>query len=179
MRRDELMDRLLDEALSSYASQAPRPGLEQRVLDRVHRAGRARRLAFPRFPRWAMAVGIAFGLLLAGIFLRPRRAKPDGFRATRSMARIPAAAAARGQADARPLAARASKKKRRRAPALPRLPEFPTPAAITDEERALLALVAGAPREARDVFGEMRRRSAEPIRIEAIKIQPLESDGWQ
>ena len=38
MRSDEgdERDRLLDEALSSYSAEEPRPGLEQRVLNRIH-----------------------------------------------------------------------------------------------------------------------------------------------
>jgi hypothetical protein len=39
--------------------------------------------------------------------------------------------------------------------------------------------VARAPDEARQAFMEMQQRSTESIRIEEIKIQPLQSDGLQ
>jgi hypothetical protein len=60
---DEL-DRLLDEALASYSSEEPRPGLERRVLKRV-RAERAPR----RFGwwRWAVAVPVLASLLALAV----------------------------------------------------------------------------------------------------------------
>jgi hypothetical protein len=57
---------------------------------------------------------------------------------------------------------------------LPRLPQFPAPAPVSDEERALLAFVTRAPKEAQEALIDAQQHSAEPIRIEEIKIQPLQ-----
>ena len=57
---------------------------------------------------------------------------------------------------------------------LPRLPQFPAPAPMTNEERALLAFVARAPKQAQEALIDAQQQSVEPIRIEEIKIQPLE-----
>jgi hypothetical protein len=41
----------------------------------------------------------------------------------------------------------------------------------------LLAFVARAPKEAQEALIDTPQPSVEPIRIEEIKIQPLQSDG--
>jgi hypothetical protein len=58
--------------------------------------------------------------------------------------------------------------------ALPRLPQFPAPAPVTNEERALLAFVTRAPKEAQAALIDWQQQSLEPIQIEEIKIQPLQ-----
>jgi hypothetical protein len=58
--------------------------------------------------------------------------------------------------------------------ALPRLPQFPAPAPVTNEERALLAFVTRAPKEAQEALIDAPQLDVEPIRIEEIKIQPLQ-----
>lgn len=78
--------------------------------------------------------------------------------------------------------------------ALPKLECFPAPQPMTQEERALVAWVARAPAEARDVFADLRKRieepvtfqpvevrklTEEPVTIQPIQIQPLQSDGNQ
>jgi hypothetical protein len=178
MRSDEpeTIDRLMEDALSTYSSQEPRPGLEQRVLSRVHSAGAARRFAFPL---WAFAVPVAACLLLTAIFWIHRGSQPQHSTVARTTAGLPAPVALRGRAETPRIVVRPHKSKRTKASVLPRLPEFPTPVRITREERTLLALVARAPDEARQAFMEMQQRCTESIRIDEIKIQPLQSNGLQ
>jgi len=172
----EMIDRLLEDALSTYSSREPRPGLEQRVLSRVHSAGAARKFAFPV---WATAVPVAACLLLTAIFWIHGSAQPQRSTVARTTAGLPATAALRGQTEPPRIVVRPRMSKRTKAAGLPRLPEFPTPEPITAEERTLLTLVARAPGEARQAFMEMQQRSTESIRIDEIKIQPLQSDGLQ
>jgi hypothetical protein len=162
--RDKI-ESLLDDALASYSRQEPRPGLDRRVLDRIHSAGAPRLM----FPRWAWAVSAAACLLWAGIFWNRHAATPERVQVTQ----VSHVAAARETAPARPatprIAARLHKRK-----VLPRLPQFPAPAPVTDEERALLAFVARAPKEAQEALIDWQQLDVEPIRIEEIKIQPLQ-----
>jgi len=162
--RDQIESRL-DDALASYSRQEPRPGLERRVLDRIH-AGAAPR---PTFPRWAWAIPAAACLLWAGILWTRHIATPD-------RAPVTHVAAARAPAPPRAEASPAVNRPRKRK-ALPRLPQFPAAAPITNEERALLAFITRAPKEAQESLIDAEQHSAEPIRIEEIKIQPLQSDG--
>src|ERR1017187_9325760 len=50
------------------------------------------------------------------------------------------------------------------------------PVPLSSEERALLALVARAPDQAREALLDLQRRSTEPIQVEEIRIEPLRSD---
>jgi hypothetical protein len=177
MRSDEpeTINRLLEDALSTYSSQEPRPGLEQRVLYRVHSAGATRRFAFPV---WAFAVPVAACLLLTAIVWIHRGAQLQRSTIARTVG-FPTPGALRGRTETPRIMVRPHKSKRTKAPVLPRLPEFPTRVPITREERTLLTLVARAPDEARQAFMEMQQRSTESIRIDEIKIQPLQCDGLQ
>jgi len=163
--KEDKIESLLDDALASYASQEPRPGLERRVLDRIHTD------AIPRFtfPRWAWAIPVAACLLWAGIFWTPRAATPERVPVTHmASARAPAPPGA----GTPPIVHRPPKRN-----ALPRLPQFPAPAPVTTEERALLAFVTSAPKDAQEALTERPQQSIEPIQIEEIKILPLQSDG--
>src|SRR5579862_6989318 len=63
--REDQLSRLLDDALATYASQRPRPGLELRVLNRIRAED-----ALPRLPllRWAVPLA-TLACLLVGITL--------------------------------------------------------------------------------------------------------------
>jgi len=202
--RDEL-DKLIDGALSGYSSAEPMEGLEERVLQRVHAAGAARR--GPWLRRCGFAIPALAALFVAAIVLRTSwKPVPHTASTTRShpartiVALKPPSPAAR---ESPALVARVSRAKPRnrtrqehRLPsrALPKLQYFPTPEPMTKEERALVAWVARNPAEAREVFADLRRRveepvtiqpiavpklTEEPVTIEPIQIQPLQSDGNQ
>jgi hypothetical protein len=159
--RDNI-ESLLDDALASYARPGPRPGLERRILDRIH-ADTGPRWAFPR---WVWAIPAAVGLLWAGVLWNRHVAPP---------ARVPVAhvAAARAVPPSRQETPRIVHRPHSRR-VLPRLPQFPAPVPVTNEERALLAFVTHAPKEAQESLIEAEQQSVEPIRIEEIKIQPLQ-----
>jgi hypothetical protein len=53
---------------------------------------------------------------------------------------------------------------------------------MTDEERALAAWARRAPQEVSQAFADLRKRSEEPVAIQplaiqAVLIEPLQSDG--
>jgi hypothetical protein len=169
MRNNEpdAVDRVLEEALSRYSSEEPLAGLEQRVLNRVRAEGATRRRLWPRgVTLWAAGVVVAAGAAFVAVAVM--RPIPVPMRVLQPLPKpVPQLVA---------VAARPAKK--RNTPAgLPRRREFPTPAPITREERALLALVEHAPDVAREAFLGLQPRTTEPIRLEEIKIEPLESDG--
>jgi hypothetical protein len=66
----------------------------------------------------------------------------------------------------RQIAARAS---------LPKRQVFPTPAPLTAEERALLALITRGSERARETLIYAQRSAPEPIQIEPIQIQELQN----
>jgi hypothetical protein len=174
MRRDNTkdLDSLMEQGLSSYSSQEPRPGLETRVLNRVRSEGPQVRFVFPR---WAFAIpALACGLLLFA-WLQPSRVQQPVVQqivapAPPTVTEAPITPARREPVEQRPRSVA------KRAP-LPKMQQFPSPAPITKGERALLAFVARSPEKAREILMDDRPWAAEPIRIEEIKIQPLQIDG--
>ncbi|HZT30975.1 MAG TPA: hypothetical protein VFA33_13885 [Bryobacteraceae bacterium] len=176
MERNEL-DRFLDEALGRYSCVDPRPALEQRVLSRVRAEAAAPRFGFLR---WALPA-VALACLLAGIAFRSYRAPvstPPNIRETAASTPQPALAPVE---TARPLP-----KLRRNAPVgarragLPKQAVFPIPTRLTNEERALVALARSSPKLALEAFREAPQQEIRLIRIEEIKIPPLQiGDGAQ
>jgi hypothetical protein len=167
-QRDPL-DRLLDDALETYASQEPRPGIDGRVLNRIRAEGRR-----PRFLllRWALPVA-ALGGLLAGVAIWKDRAVPEPSappEMVRTEAKIPSAMVP-STVSAKPLSVK------RRIPHRSRMPkqaQFPVRAPLTHEERALIAFVRSAPEEALEAFGQTLPNHIEPLRIEEIELHPLQ-----
>ncbi len=159
--RDNI-ESLLDDALASYARPEPRPGLERRILDRIHADTSPRRA----FPRWAWAIAAAACLLWAGVLWNRHGATP-------TRAPVAQVAAVRAVPPSRQETPRIVHRPHSRR-VLPRLPQFPAPAPVTNEERALLAFVTHAPKEAQESLIATEQQSVEPIRIEEIKIPPLQ-----
>jgi hypothetical protein len=165
MRNDprDKVESLMDDALASYARQEPRPGLEQRVLARIHADTAPRRA----IPRWTWVIPAAACLLCAGVFWSRHAGTPEQSKPAQVIVR--ATAPPRPETPQTPRIVQRVRKRK----VLPRLPQFPAPAPVTNEERALLAFVAQAPKEAREALTESEQQRVEPIRIEEIKIEPL------
>jgi hypothetical protein len=171
--RDSL-DRILDDALPGYSKVDPRPGMEQRVLNRI-RAESAK----PRFaiPRWAWASSAVACLLLTAVTLWMQRVSRQEPLPAKT-ATVPAKPLSPSPArlNQGPRIARRSVRGR---PSLPKLKEFPAPAPLTNEERAWLVFVARAPRQAREAFLNADQDDTLPVRIQEIRIDPLEIDSLQ
>ena len=161
---DEL-DRLLDEALSSYTWREPRPGIEQRVLNGI---GSARPAPGGAFRWWAVAAGAT--LCIAGLVTASRRESA-------SVPSNPAPRAVR-PAVVRPTDVLFVRSKLVRSKPVPlKRPLSASP--LTREERALLSLLDDAPDQAREALSEWRPGEITLVSIEAISIPPLQSDGGQ
>jgi len=172
MKSDEL-DKILDGALSSYSREEPRPGLHARVLDRIRSPQEGSRFGWLR---WAVAIpAFACVLFLAVTFWSTRDSIPKSSHPARAIAQ------AGPVANAAPIVRARGKikvhKRSARRMSLPKREKFPTPAPLTSEERALLAFVARLPKQAEEILINAKRRSAEPLQIEEIHIEPLESSG--
>jgi hypothetical protein len=162
------LDKILDDGLSSYSREEPRPGLEDRILNRV-RAPRERR----RFSwlRWAAAIpAVACVLSLAVTFLSTRHSVPKSRKPAPIISTAPSPPIA--SADMQPTVT----KRRPKPVQSPKREQFPTPRPLTAEERALLAFVARSPKQAEELLADAKSRTTEPIQIEEIRIEPLQKD---
>ena len=171
MRSDEL-DKILDNALASYPREEPRPGVESRVLNRIRASRQERRFAWLR---WAVTIpAFACLLLLALTFWSKRDSTPK----RSNPAPIIAKAAPLAPIAPAGVQMSVSRPRLKRLP-VPKPEQFPTPTPLTDEERALLAFVARSPKQAEEVFADAKNRSAGPIEIKEIQIEPLQDGGHE
>lgn len=164
---DDELDRILDQGLRSYSSAEPLAGLEQRTLSRARAARQPRAWGWLR---WAVVLSVfACALIVAVAFWpkheRVRQAYKSALGIAESVPKLPAA----------PKVVEARVRKQRPKP-LPKLERFPSPAPLTDEERALLAFVARTP-SSQEIPTNKETQSLEPLEIAEIHIEPLESKG--
>jgi len=186
------LDRMLDEALVSYAAEEPVAGLEGRIMARVSRQHVAERRIASWAPwwRWSVAAAVACLLLIMALYLaRPRHSMVQR---VGDVAHNPAPAQAYPLPPDRPTLPRlrpAPRKgdfqapnARKAAPTepekLPKLEEFPAPSPLTAEERTMLTFAAKAPKEEKQALTQpapeaTKPLAIDPIRIAAIEIQPL------
>jgi hypothetical protein len=173
-RPDEL-DRLLEEGLAAYSSEAPRAGLEGRVLAHVRADGRRFRGWW--WAIWVPALAAAFWIAIV-IAHRPRVGTE--FRVvqvTREGPLMPRVAAPRMPEVAvrRQVRREASIVKA----ALPKQEQFPASDGLSPGERSLMQLAARFPETAREATAPMEPREVAPIEIPALEIAPLTSGGQQ
>lgn len=167
--QNDLFDRVLNDALAAYASPEPRPGLEQRVLNRIY-AERVRR-GFP-FSRWAFPAAVLACLVVAIAVRNERTPSPRPPEMVRTAINPPPA-----PAPAEPARSRRRVRTRTALATAPKQPEFPTAVPLTRQERTLLAVVRTAP-ELLQSLGAEPATEIEPLRIDAIQLQPLRiTDG--
>jgi hypothetical protein len=182
-KEKRFVDELLDASLRRYASAEPRPGLEGRVVAGV----RAQNQAMRRRSMWAWAMGMAAAAAMATLLVMERsRHQPVPLPAT---AKVPANVSAPAVAKITPpVQPPLSHRWPRPASQLrvdPRPQQFPTPRPLSEQEKLLLVYAhsieespgASAPTTDQDFERDLE---IPPIRIAAIKIEPLdpsESEG--
>jgi hypothetical protein len=160
------VDELLDRAIAEYL-EAPRPGLEQRVLRRVRSEGRT------LMPVWALAAVVSV-CLLAFVLTRTDRVPETVHSGTQMPPALHMAQAAQSpQVHRVQKAARAVLP-----PALPKRATFPTPTPLSDGERALLSLSKRHPEMAAAVATRLNK-TLEQLEIEPLEIRPLITEGGQ
>lgn len=145
----EIDDRLLEKALAGYASEEPRPGVEQRILARVaaRRSG-----AVWMLPACAVVAASLVVIVTAQRHERVPIPLPP--------APVPVAVVA--PAPEPPVTVRHEQ---------PKPSRFPSPAPLTREERAWLTLSDTG------VVAGLQPGEIEPIQIEELTIPPIESEG--
>lgn len=157
----EELDELIAEALGSYLAAKPRPGLERRVLNRLPGVRPARR----RFLLWAFGAPVAVvsvvSLLITPVKIPVRQ--PPRELITQSTAGAPVL---HPQIPVR-----------RKVSSPVRKGFFGAPAAVTDQEKALLTLVERVPLQAEELLKVSEPQPIEPITIEEISIPPLDENG--
>jgi hypothetical protein len=168
MKSDEL-DRILDNALSNYSREEPRPGLDARVLNRIRAARERRRFSWLR---WAAAIAAFACFLLAVTFWTTRYSVPKSRKPAPLVAKAAPPSPIPAQAVQTTVGRRRLKHLR-----LPKREQFPTPAPLTTEERALLAFVVRSPKQAEKLFSGAKSSTSEPLEIKAIHIEPLQNGG--
>ena len=158
---DEL-DQLLNEALATYSSAEPRPGIQQRVLRHIRTA------AAPRRPWWQLAA-IAVPALATLWLISIHHAVP--VQAPAPPATLPPPVIAHVDPPVAPVPQRPVRTRRREA--------FPRPAPLSAEERALVALAIQFPQQAPELVKPAEPRPIEPIEIPKLEISPLPGDSQQ
>lgn len=176
MKYDEPFDRLLDEALKSYAAVEPRPGLEQRVVANLRSAAAP---VHHGWLRWAAVAAACLAVALAALLAyRPSVQPRVVTRAPQTQATLPAVKPVVRELSAkpprtlrpRPRVVIAGKVAPAQAPILA--------GPLSSEELALLAFVRESPRTAAAVA----KQQSEPdqpatvpqIQVSALVVQPVE-----
>ena len=170
----DAVDRLIDGALASYSDAEPLAGLEERVANHV-RAVRARRRVFV----WGAAAATACAVAVIGIAMRsaqqPMEKPPAALRmahaAQPEISKAPHVIFERG--------GRARPQRTAHRKSLPKLDQFPSPSRLTSEEATLAAWVRRDPKQAEEIFEDLRKQADEPLAIQPIQIAPLQIDGAQ
>ena len=176
-RDDRFLDELLDSSLARYAQAEPRPGLEGRLLARLRSEPEPAFAAWRWLPMAAAAV-LAFAAVLYFVSGRESRAPEVAVQPKPAVAptvtapqapqktSAPAVARRTGQQPAAPHALVGAASARRQ--------QFPSPAALSEQEAALVRFVSQTPREELQVLARQNR--AEPIqdlRVDALDIPPV------
>lgn len=177
---EEESDRILNSALSSYSAADPRPGIEQRVLNRVRSQGNRVRRTW----MWPVPAALVAACLLsvAVDLLRTRNPGPrasdtvnqEGTATDREIEDPFGVAPLNSELTARNggfvLRIRSSPRRRR---SLPKLATFPSPAPLTKEEREMFVLAKYPASELPKAVLKTSGADVDPIEIEPLRIEPL------
>jgi hypothetical protein len=184
--RNQFVDSLLDASLARYSTVAPRPGIEGRVLANVG-ARQERRSWFAwagRLAAWAFTIFIAVGVLK---LLQVRRSPSPPLSVAKVKTAPPTPPAAHDPiAVPRERARALLPASKRRAPqanivlahAENKLPMFPSPGPMTDQEKLLAQYVRTTPAE---VLLAASTESAQipELEMKPLEIAPLDTDGTE
>lgn len=170
----KFVEELLEASLKRYRSEAPRAGLENRILAGVQASDHAAQRR-----RWVWVLAASAAALIVAVVVLRFTSRPAPRIATVSPA--PQTVAPRTEtpkvvAVAPPVThvpRQLSQPPRAATARLNRPEQFPTPSPLTEQEKLLLAYVASAPRSelSTPVVGDQR---IEPLQFPEIKIARIE-----
>ncbi|MEJ2010185.1 MAG: hypothetical protein P8Z30_18860 [Acidobacteriota bacterium] len=189
--KKQFVDRLLDSALAHRQKTEPRPGLEVRILENIRTADRQNAQAHwswaPRTTGWVLVAAVV--VVVAAVVYVAYLGRGPAVQTPRASQTVTV------QPQNKELAAspEATPKPRRVAPVLkakqaaqevgpkPRRTEahrwpaqFPTPAPLTPEEKALMRYVEETPAQVLATPVLKKEAAIQPVEIEPLKIPPLE-----
>lgn len=165
------LDRMLDGALRGYVEE-PRVGLEGRVLADVQ----ARRAGRRWFVAWAASGLAAVAILLLGVFWPVQHEPIPVAKETPPAQEITAPPAAVASVSPPAVARPVNRRSRAKAEPLRKEEVFPARAPLTEEERALVALVALNPKQDGERVEFLMRPAPEQLAIDSIQVKPLDGD---
>jgi len=173
----DALERQLDAALANYATVEPRPGLEGRVLANLH--AERERAPVQVWWRWPAAAAVTVVVLILALFLSWKTRESEvgktvGHNPTEDSREVPIGKVANPHLPSQPVASvRTAVANRPRHPVAvvttaPRLPQFPSPRPLSEQEEILARYVATYPDHATLVAAAraeaLRRDAAEQLR---------------
>ena len=186
--KDRFVDELLDSALAHHRDAEPRAGLEGRILAHVRATASERSAQRKAWRLWAAAAAIATVMVFVAIYASNRapRSVPQTSLASNtvpapsptetlkaSSGPTPATRPATKVAEPKRVA-RSEPKPSRRVEAHHWPSQFPTPAPLTPEEKALVRYVQETPPQVLAASLSKAQSLDQPVEIKPLKIAPLE-----
>jgi hypothetical protein len=176
--RDQEIKEILEAALSSYSAETPRPGFEQRVLNRVKYDVRQPRASWLRPALIVLASACLLLVIVSLPALRKPAANPSiavaGTKRFQALPSIAATVPLKVSEPSKPSRKRpGTEKLADRQRSLPKLATFPSPAPLTTEEHALLVLATSRPQDVPKLLVRNSNPDEQSIQIEPITIKPL------
>lgn len=191
--KNRFVDELLDSALLQHRAAQPRPGLEGRILERVRATAGEEIAAAKTWKLWiAAAATVAVVMMFAAIRVANRSHSPTSQTSQASTA-VPAPAStgvltansgtapkldnATAVVEPKQIAHRESNPSHRveahRWPS-----QFPTPAPLTPEQKALVQYVRDTPPQVLEAsllphLSESQPTEIKPVKFSSVQIQPL------
>lgn len=188
------LDALLEAGLATYASAEPTPGMEERILLAVL-APKSTGFAWWQWSAMAAAFACALALVIFALTHTNTVHAPSIAQITPAQQAAPVTKVAAPAAGTRAESAAIARHNRgRRETAVASGNEavaqadrtnangdelFPSPQMLSEEESRIIAMVEQHPAEISQALIEAQKRSAAPVRVAAIHIEPLNTDGQQ
>lgn len=195
--KDRFVDQLLDSALSNHRAAEPRPGLEARLLERV-RAANEESAGTKAWKLWIAAAATVVVMFVAiRVANRPHSPAVETSQAANAVPSAPPKETLTGSSGAAPSTGnsipivepkrvahgdsrppRRLKDSSRQVEAHHWPSQFPTPAPLTAEEKALVQYVRETPPKVLAAslsphLSDSRPMEIEPVKVSSIQIQPL------
>jgi hypothetical protein len=187
---DRFVDELLNSAMAHNRDEEPRAGLEGRILAHVRATATARSAAKKAWRLWAAAAATAAVLVLAAIFAanHVHRSVPQTSQAANTAPVAPPAETLKANSETAAASvtkaveptqiARRVRKPLRHVEAHHWPSQFPTPAPLTPEQRALVQYVQQTPPQVLAAStlkpeATVQRVEIKPLEIPRLEIKPL------
>ncbi len=186
---NKFVEKLLDSALLHRTKPEPAPGLEARILERVRADAGEQSDRKKLWKFWVAAVAAGAAVAMITMIYVANRSHSPAANTTQAGNAVPAPApgekpAANTEATLQPRskevvaapmqAARRENKPARRAETRHWPSQFPTPAPLSPEEKALVQYVRGTPSEVLAASLAQEKSAGQWLEIKPLKIPPLE-----